>query len=175
MASMGIPEAKKKRHSEKGTESVPLDTVDKEGPVPEVAIFESNGKQGVQWLVTGRISEEIARQRVQQARPCAQKKALPFLVFVLIYLIYLFLTVLGLCCCSQAFSSCHEQGLLSSCGALASSLWGFSCGAQAPGSQGLVALKHVGFSQTKDQTRVSCIVRRILNHWTKGSPYFFIF
>ena len=99
MASMGIPEAKKKRHSEKGTESVPLDTVDKEGPVPEVAIFESNGKQGVQWLVTGRISEEIARQRVQQARPCAQKKALPFLVFVLIYLIYLFLTVLGLRCC----------------------------------------------------------------------------
>ena len=96
----GIPEAKQKRHSEKGTESVPLDTVDKEGPVPEVAIFESNGKQGVQWLVTGRISEEIARQRVQQARPCAQKKALPFLFFVFIYLIYLFLTVLGLCCCS---------------------------------------------------------------------------
>ena len=30
-----------------------------------------------------------------------------------IYLfIYLFMTVLGLCCCMQAFSSCGEQGLL---------------------------------------------------------------
>ena len=26
--------------------------------------------------------------------------------------IYLFLAVLGLCCCAQAFSSCGEQGLL---------------------------------------------------------------
>ena len=26
---------------------------------------------------------------------------------------YLFLAVLGLCCCAQAFSSCVEQGLLS--------------------------------------------------------------
>ena len=48
MASMGIPEAKKKRHSEKGTESVPLDTVDKEGPVPEVAIFEYAFQLGIQ-------------------------------------------------------------------------------------------------------------------------------
>ena len=29
-----------------------------------------------------------------------------------IYLIYLFLPVLGLCCCAQAFSSCGELGLL---------------------------------------------------------------
>ena len=39
---------------------------------------------------------------------------------------YLFLTVLGLHCCTQAFSSCGEQGLLSSCGARASRCSGFS-------------------------------------------------
>ena len=29
-----------------------------------------------------------------------------------IYFIYLFLAVLGLCCCARAFSSCSEQGLV---------------------------------------------------------------
>ena len=29
-----------------------------------------------------------------------------------IYFIYLFLAVLGLCCCMRAFSSCGDQGLL---------------------------------------------------------------
>ena len=33
-------------------------------------------------------------------------------VFLFIYLIYLFLAALGLCCCAQAFSSCGEPGLL---------------------------------------------------------------
>ena len=28
------------------------------------------------------------------------------------YFIYLFLAVLGLCCCARAFSSCGERGLL---------------------------------------------------------------
>ena len=32
--------------------------------------------------------------------------------FFLIYLIYLFLAVLGLCCCARAFSSCSKWGLL---------------------------------------------------------------
>ena len=31
---------------------------------------------------------------------------------------------------------------------------------------GLVALRHVESSQTRDQTRVPCIGRWILNHWT---------
>ena len=45
-----------------------------------------------------------------------------------IYLfIYLFLSVLGLCCCKWAFSGCGTQGLLSSCGAQASHYSGFSC------------------------------------------------
>ena len=46
--------------------------------------------------------------------------------------IYLFLVVLGLCCCTWAFSSCGEWGLLSSWSARVSHCGGFSCcGAQA--------------------------------------------
>ena len=33
------------------------------------------------------------------------------------FIIYLFLAVLGLCCCVWPFSNCIDQGLLSSCGA----------------------------------------------------------
>ena len=33
-------------------------------------------------------------------------------IYLFIYLIYLFLAVLGLRCCAQAFSSCSERGLL---------------------------------------------------------------
>ena len=32
--------------------------------------------------------------------------------FLINLFIYLFLAVLGLCCCAQAFSSCGERGLL---------------------------------------------------------------
>ena len=32
-------------------------------------------------------------------------------VYLFIYLIYLFLAALGLCCCVWAFSSCGERGL----------------------------------------------------------------
>ena len=38
-----------------------------------------------------------------------------FLIIIIIlkiYLFYLFLAALGLCCCARAFSSCGEQGLL---------------------------------------------------------------
>ena len=35
-----------------------------------------------------------------------------FLIYLFIYFIYLFLAVLGLRCCSRAFSSCRDQGLL---------------------------------------------------------------
>ena len=33
-------------------------------------------------------------------------------------------------------------------------------------SMGLVAPRHVESSQTRDQIRVPCIGRQILNHWT---------
>ena len=44
-------------------------------------------------------------------------------IFFKFYLFY-FLTVVGLCCCTQAFSSCGEQGLLfiAMCGLLIPSL-----------------------------------------------------
>ena len=38
--------------------------------------------------------------------------AVVFFFFNLFILIYLFLSVLGLCCCTRAFSSCGEWGLL---------------------------------------------------------------
>ena len=60
-----------------------------------------------------------------------------------IFLIYLFLAVLGLLCCKQAFSSCGEWGLLSSCPAPASHCCGFSyCGAQALATWASVLVVH---------------------------------
>ena len=41
--------------------------------------------------------------------------------------IYLFMAVLGLCCCVGFFSSCIEQWLLFSCAAQTSHCDGFSC------------------------------------------------
>ena len=35
-----------------------------------------------------------------------------FFNFIIIYFIYLFLAALGLYCCTRAFSSCDERGLL---------------------------------------------------------------
>ena len=49
---------------------------------------------------------------------------------------YLFLALLGLCCCMRAFSSCSEQGLFSSCGAWAPHCSGLPrCRAQALGRE----------------------------------------
>ena len=90
----------------------------------------------------------------------------------------------------RLFSRCGEWGLLSTWGVQASHCGGFSsCGAlalwdvgfsvcgmwaprlQSPGSRaqvpqlwsiGLVALQHVGSSQTRDQTLISCMIRQIL-------------
>lgn len=55
-----------------------------------------------------------------------------FFKLVFIYLIQCSI-VLGLCCCAQAFSSCGELGLLSSCGAQAAHCSDFSRGAWALG------------------------------------------
>ena len=50
--------------------------------------------------------------------------------------IYLVIVCLGLHCYTQAFSSCSEQGLLSSCRAKASHCSGFCCRAQSLGREG---------------------------------------
>lgn len=47
------------------------------------------------------------------------------------------------------------------------SLW---CRAPARGHAGLVALWHMGFSWTRNQTFVLCLGRWILNHWPLGKP-----
>ena len=79
--------------------------------------------------------------------------------------------MLSLRCCTRVFSSCSEQGRLSSCGAWASHYADLSyCRARDLGCSGNcrggVATRLVGSSHAKDATRVSCIGRWIPNHWT---------
>ena len=50
--------------------------------------------------------------------------------------LFIFWTVLGLRCCAQAFSSCWEWGVFSSCGVWASHCGGFPCEAWALGRTG---------------------------------------
>ena len=95
-------------------------------------------------------------------------------------------------------SGCGEQGLLSRCGSWASHWGGFSCSrAWAPGHvgfsgfsmwarkswllgsraqrswcRGLVALRHVVPSGTRDQACVSCTGRKILYHWATSETAF---
>ena len=66
-----------------------------------------------------------------------------FHFFLVIYLFIFFPVVLGLHCCTQAFSACGKPKLLSRCGTQASHLGGFSCcRAQALGTQASVAVAH---------------------------------
>lgn len=78
-----------------------------------------------------------------------------------------------------AFCSCGEWGLLSGCSASAPHCGGFSCrehrlqstdfsgcSAQELWHASLVVLRHVGSSQIRVATCVSCIGRQKLNHWT---------
>jgi len=96
-----------------------------------------------------------------------------------------FLAVLSLCCYTQAFCSCSEWGNYSlGCGA------GFSL-------QGLLLLQSTGSTVgglgscgtgpwllhsmwnppcTRDRTRVPCVGRQILNHWTtREAPVYLFF
>ena len=110
--------------------------------------------------------------------PCIRRQSLALSLFFN----FINLFVLGLCGCVQAFSSFGEQGQLSSFGALASRCvaslvaehrlqvhrlqqWQ-QTPAQSLWHTGLVTLWHVGSSQIRDWTRVSCIGRQILYHWT---------
>jgi len=62
------------------------------------------------------------------------------LPWLFLFLKYLFMAVLSLHCFAGFFSSCGEWGLLSGCSAQASHCGGFfCCGAQALGTQALVA------------------------------------
>ena len=70
-----------------------------------------------------------------------------------------------LCCCAQASHcgafSCCKAWVLGCSGFSSCSMW-----AQKLWCMGLFSLWHVGSSQTRDQTRVPCIGRRILIHCT---------
>ena len=102
------------------------------------------------------------------------------------YFIYLFLAVLGLCCCTRAFCSCCKWGLLfvevhwlliavvslvvehrlQVHGLQQLWLTGSRAQAQQLWHTGLVAPWHVGSSRTRDRTCVRCIGRWTLNNCT---------
>ena len=80
-------------------------------------------------------------------------------------------------------SSCWERGLLSSGGAQAYHCGGFSCcraqtlelGLSSLWPQGLVVWWHMGSSQTRDWTHVSCVScigMQILDHWVTREALF---
>ena len=84
----------------------------------------------------GHIVEENRQLGMERGGPLDAGSSLP------LSLIYLFLAVLGLPCCTRAFSSWGEWGLPSGSGAQASDCSGFSCGANALGLQGSAAVAH---------------------------------
>ena len=112
-----------------------------------------------------------------------------------VYLFILFLAVLGLHCCSSFPLTTASRGY-SSRGAGAADCGGFSrCGAwalgcmgsvaacsQAPGTGSIVvahrlwdfAPQHVGFSQIRHWTHVSCISWQILYHWATREALMYI-
>ena len=76
----------------------------------------------------------------------------------------------------QSMGSRHAG--FSSCGTGAQQLWLAGCRVQAQQLQrtGLVALWHVGSSQTRDRIHVPCIGRQTPNHCTtREAPYLFTF
>ena len=85
--------------------------------------------------------------------------------------IYLFLAVLGLRFCARAFSSCSKRGPLfvavhgplTIVASLVAEHRLQMCRLSS-WLMGLVALRHVGSSQTRARTHVPCIGRQILNH-----------
>ena len=80
----------------------------------------------------------------------------------------------------QAFLSLQRVGTTPHCSAWLSHRGDFSChGARTPGTQAqwlwykdLVALQHVGSSQTRDQTCVPCIGWWVLYHWATREVLF---
>ena len=77
------------------------------------------------------------------------------------FLIDLILTVLGLYCCTQAFSTCGKRRLLIAVASLA-----VKCGLQYSWHMGLAAVRHMESSLTRGQVHVPCIGRQVLSHWT---------
>ena len=93
-----------------------------------------------------------------------------------IWILFFFLTALGLHCCAWAFSGCGERGLLSSWDVWASHCGGFSRRAQLQGAglrswlTCLAALQHVESSRTRDQTCVPCTGKGSYPLYRQGRP-----
>ena len=113
--------------------------------------------------------------------PHTQTDFFLFLYFFLIFkFIYLFIFgCVGSSFLGEGFLQLRRAGATPHHRARALHCRGLSCcGAQAPDTQaqqlwltGVVAPRHVGFSQTRARTRVPCIVRQILNHCaTREAP-----
>ena len=91
--------------------------------------------------------------------------------------------MLGPCCCSRAFSSRGEWGYSLDCGGQASdcsdfcwAAWGLQHAGFGSCWGGAQLLCLVGSSQARDWTRVPCVARWTLNHWTtRETPDFFFF
>lgn len=80
------------------------------------------------------------------------------IMILFLFKLFIFLVVLGLYCCTRAFSSFSEQGSLIT-------VWGL----QQLGLNCPVVFScpwHVTSSGTRGQTRVPYIGRQILNQWT---------
>ena len=83
-------------------------------------------------------------------------------VFVAVY----GLSLVAVCRLLIGWGSCGARALgFSSCSTWAQYLWYL----------GLIALQHVDSSQTRDQTRVPCIGRQVLIHWTTREVHHSIF
>lgn len=104
-----------------------------------------------------------SEDRVRRPRTCTdltpvQTFTSPKILFLKILFVYLFLSVLGLCGCEQAFSQLLQVG---------ATLWlwrsGFSLG-----STGLVALRHMGAFWTRGWTGVPYVGRGVPYHWATG-------
>ena len=116
----------------------------------------------------------VSVKPIETTRPNIQKEEIFTSNIYLFIILNLFLAALCLCCCTRAFSSFGEQGLLSNSSVRAPHCCDFSfCGACALecelsscGTQVLVAPQHVVSPQTRNQTHLPCIGRQILNHWT---------
>ena len=98
--------------------------------------------------------------------------------------IYLFLAVLGLGCCGQAFFNCDRQGLLSIAEDNFSLWWLLLFQSMALGYVGLSGCStwaqqlchgHVGSSRTRDQTCVPCTGKQTLVHYITRKVFFLSF
>ena len=81
----------------------------------------------------------------------------------LIFSTYVFLAALGLRCC-LGFCLVSGLGLLTMTASLVVEQGLQGMRASVAAAHGLVAQQHVGSSQSRDQTRVSCTGRQILDH-----------